>query len=60
MPKWKPGEYCDRCQNTGEVECRCGGDLCVCGAQEIECPRCHGLSGHEFVPGRDDDEDDYP
>ena len=40
---WKPGEYCDRCQNTGTVDCHCGGDLCVCeNYGEKECPCCHG------------------
>ena len=51
---WKPGQYCDRCANTGEINCRCGGDLCLCGAQEIECPRCHGRCLDEFY-----EEDDY-
>ena len=23
-------EYCDHCKNTGEIDCYCGGDLCVC------------------------------
>ena len=53
--KWQRGEYCDRCQNTGEVDCYCGGDLCVCGQQEIACPRCHGDSALPF----DGFEDDY-
>lgn len=54
-PKWKPGDYCDRCNNTGEVDCRCGGDLCVCGQQEIECPQCHGLGGQPW----DGDDSDW-
>lgn len=37
-----PEYYCDVCQNTGWVDCYCGGDLCVCGREEIECPSCHG------------------
>lgn len=36
----EPG-YCDECQNTGTVGCYCGGDLCVCGEEELPCPRCH-------------------
>jgi hypothetical protein len=54
---WKPGEYCDRCQNTGEIECHCGGDLCICGQGEIECPRCKGLSGRDI--GWDPNDDSY-
>lgn len=53
--KW--GEYCDRCNNTGEVDCHCGGDLCVCGRQEYTCPRCDGRSWRDDV--FDDFEDDY-
>lgn len=41
--------YCDICQNTGEVDCYCGGDLCICGQETIECPKCGG--------GRDREED---
>jgi hypothetical protein len=48
------GGYCDRCQNTGMVDCHCGGDLCVCGAEELVCPRCHGESCGEAV---NEDED---
>lgn len=45
MAKWKPGEYCHRCSNTGEVNCHCGGDLCVCeNYGEMICPRCDGMS----------------
>lgn len=54
---WKPGEYCDRCNNTGDVECRCGGDLCICGEQEVTCPRCHGRAGLDDYPMGDDDDD---
>ena len=53
--KWRPGLYCDRCQNTGEVNCYCGGDLCVCGRQEFVCPRCDGRSADD---GCWDEEDD--
>lgn len=35
-------EWCDACQDTGEVDCLCGGDLCVCGAETMPCPRCEG------------------
>lgn len=38
--------YCDICHNTGEVDCYCGGDFCVCGGDNgggtNECPKCHG------------------
>ena len=40
---FKPG-YCTECQNTGYVDCNCGGDLCVCGEQELPCPFCGGES----------------
>jgi hypothetical protein len=34
-------EYCHRCNNTGYVNCYCGGDLCFCENQgETECPKC--------------------
>ena len=36
-------EWCDRCQGSGNVDCRCGGDICLCGVQdEAVCPTCHG------------------
>ena len=34
--------FCDECQATGYVDCRCGGDLCLCGEDEIPCPVCTG------------------
>ena len=34
--------YCPACHNTGEVDCYCGGDLCVCGREVEECPECDG------------------
>lgn len=40
---FRPG-YCTECQNTGTVECYCGGDLCVCGEYETPCPMCGGES----------------
>lgn len=35
-------EYCDTCNNTGEVDCYCGGDLCCCGKEVEPCPKCDG------------------
>lgn len=33
--------WCDTCQNTGSVDCHCGGDLCVCdNGGEFPCPNC--------------------
>jgi hypothetical protein len=52
---YKPGDYCDECQNTGMVECYCGGDLCVCGQQEMDCPVCKGASAEDY----DDDLYEY-
>lgn len=43
--------YCDTCHNMGVIECLCGGDMCVCGRGEIECPNCDG--------GCIDDDEDY-
>lgn len=35
--------WCDDCQGTGSLDCRCGGDTCVCENQgELECPKCKG------------------
>lgn len=35
--------YCTACQNTGWVDCHCGGDLCVCDNNgEEPCPYCDG------------------
>lgn len=51
---WKPGDYCDRCNNTGDIDCHCGGDLCVCGRQEIECPNCKGRAGLDHYNTGDD------
>lgn len=35
--------YCATCNNTGEVDCYCGGDLCVCENGGVEpCPDCDG------------------
>lgn len=37
----QPEGYCDLCNNTGWVDCYCGGDLCVCESQgENPCPQC--------------------
>jgi hypothetical protein len=48
------GFYCDECNNTGAIDCCCGGDLCVCGAEEVPCPTC-GV-GFEYDPFRDDED----
>ena len=42
--EWPEGAVvCDRCNGEGEVDCRCGGDFCCCGANdELTCPVCHG------------------
>jgi hypothetical protein len=35
------GEWCEHCQNTGELDCYCGGDLCVCDNNgSYPCPHC--------------------
>lgn len=34
-------EYCEHCHNTGELDCHCGGDLCVCSNNgTYPCPHC--------------------
>ena len=42
--------WCEPCQGTGEVECYCGGDLCVCGEQTTECSDCNGLGYQLTLP----------
>lgn len=37
-----PG-WCSTCQNTGWVNCYCGGDNCICENNgEYPCPECDG------------------
>jgi hypothetical protein len=45
--------WCDECQNTGFTECLCGGDMCACGAEEINCPDCKGVN---YIEGDEGDE----
>jgi hypothetical protein len=34
-------EFCMNCNNTGIVDCHCGGDLCIClNNGEMPCPNC--------------------
>lgn len=34
---------CPRCSGWGEIDCHCGGDLCVCQNYGCApCPLCHG------------------
>lgn len=34
-------EWCATCHNTGEIDCHCGGDLCVCRNNgSYPCPDC--------------------
>lgn len=44
--------YCERCQNTGEIDCYCGGDLCVCGGDSgygtNVCPDCDSVLDDEL------------
>ena len=41
--------YDDTCGGTRHLECRCGGDQCVCHhhGQEIECPGCEDCDGED-------------
>lgn len=37
---FSPG-YCTHCNNTGSIDCHCGGDLCICeNCGEEPCPYC--------------------
>jgi hypothetical protein len=37
--------WCDHCQNTGWLDCLCGGDMCVCENNgEYPCPYCDGIT----------------
>ena len=51
--------YCDRCYNTGEIDCYCGGDFCVCtNYGTMECPSCHGnclCDPDDVYPDEEDD-----
>lgn len=39
-------DYCTHCQNTGYVDCYCGGDLRVCENNgEMPCPYCDRNTG---------------
>lgn len=41
---FKPG-WCSHCQNTGYIDCHCGGDLCICENNgEEPCPFCDGVT----------------
>lgn len=34
---------CPNCMGSGEVNCYCGGDLCICDNYgDAPCPVCHG------------------
>lgn len=49
-----PKGYCTHCQNTGWIDCHCGGDLCVCENNgEEPCFYCDGGDA------ADDDFDDF-
>lgn len=38
--------YCEGCYNTGELDCHCGGDLCICERNgTYSCPVCGGREG---------------
>lgn len=48
------GYYCFECGNQGTIPCFCGGDFCVCGDPEPECPCCanydHSADAEEPPP----------
>lgn len=44
--------YCEECNNSGEIECWCGGDLCVCMNHGSKpCPACGGIAPADDDPG---------
>ena len=56
-PAWEYDDreevWCEECQGLGEIECDCGGDLCVClNYGTRDCPKCGGL-GHTLEEPRD-------
>lgn len=54
-----PRGWCDTCQNTGWVDCHCGGDLCICFWQgERPCPQCDGGPGYDDEDEELDDRED--
>lgn len=41
--------YCHHCNNTGWLDCYCGGDLCVCDNNgEYPCFHCDGIEYDDF------------
>lgn len=52
--------YCDLCNNTGEVDCHCGGDLCACGQEVEPCPGCDGGDAILGEYETEDDDDEEP
>lgn len=57
-PQYEP--VSGTCGGTGEVNCFCGGDLCVChnhGA--AACPGCEDCDGCHETGFEDDDDEDY-
>jgi hypothetical protein len=50
--------WCDHCHNTGELDCHCGGDLCVCDNYgTYPCPHCDGGDGDDIETADADDID---
>ena len=48
--------YCATCNNTEQVDCYRGGDLCICeNYGETDCPDCGGMG-----PWFDDDDVEAP
>lgn len=44
-------DFPERCGGMGIVDCRCGGDLCVCHNHgEVECPGCPDCEDHDEDP----------
>jgi hypothetical protein len=42
--------WCEPCHNTGEIDCGCGGDLCVCkNYGTYPCPHCEGADRGDDV-----------
>ena len=45
----------NRCHGYGTLTCHCGGDLCVCGLDGVECLGCPDCEPND----EEDDDDDF-
>ena len=56
-PAYLTGGLAATCDGSGFLECRCGGDQCVCYHHgEVECPGCSECNGDGEGPDERDDD----